>query len=120
MEQPPVLPDETPFWRDMPDHVRVALTESDEEYFGDTVRTGARLLRACHAAGLPWPRLTQFDECCMYLVWDLHEPNSDGITSTEITIFEEQLWIDELYAVQETVSPSLAHVATYLNQVLGQ
>jgi hypothetical protein len=89
------------FWQEMPANIHTALTESDKS-FDETISTAMRLLMKCHDNGLSWPVDVGFDESCMYLSWD----------QDEITIFEEKLYINALYACGSY--HSIAYVVTHL------
>jgi hypothetical protein len=96
---------EQAFWEEMPANIHAALTESDE-LFDETISTATRLLMKCHDNGIPWPVNVSFDECCMYLEWG----------QDEITIFEERLYINALYACGPY--HCIAYVVTYLSLVI--
>lgn len=101
--------EDSEFWRDMPRYIYIGLTESDEGLFGRTVRMAARLLKKCRDSSVPWPIAVEFDEGHMYLTW-----LRSWWPVTEITVWQETLHIDELYAIGP--GNSMAHVVTHLSQ----
>lgn len=105
---------DTPFWREMPRHVCDSFTHTDPDLYGETVRTGVRLLEACRNIGVPWPDTVQFDECHMYMLWSASCRQLQEMT--EVIVFEDELWVDAQYPVTEE-RKSFNHVVTWLKRV---